>query len=284
MVDPGDPCISRTIVNRLWHHLMGRGIVASVDNFGKLGSEPTHPELLDFLAARFIDEGWSIKTAIRSIVTSRTYRMSSKPADPKAEAADPTNALWHRMPIRRLEAEAIRDAMLRVSGRFDGRMFGPSVDVHLTPFMTGRGRPGRSGPLDSAGRRSLYTSVKRNFLSPMMLAFDAPIPFSTVGRRTVSNVPAQALILMNDEFVIEQAQVWAKRMLQEPDTERRLEQMYLAAFSRKPTAAEIQDARAFLELQAAEYKVPKDRIAQDLRLWKDLCHVLFNVKEFIYVN
>ncbi len=285
MTDPSNPFIARTIVNRLWHHLLGRGIVPSVDNFGKLGTEPSHPQLLDHLATQFIADGWSLKTAVKSIVMSNTYRMSSKPADAQAEAADPDNQLWHRMPIRRLQAEAIRDSILLVSGRLDRKHFGPPIDVHLTPFMTGRGRP-KSGPLDGAGRRSIYTSVKRNFLPPMMLAFDTPIPFNSVGRRTVSNVPAQALILMNDEFVSQQSKLWAQQIVKRADLapRERIEAMYRTAFSRGPSDSEANDALAFLNLQAQALGVSADRIADDERLWSDLCHILFNVKEFIYLN
>ena len=190
MTDPAlDPFLPRVMVNRIWHHLFGRGIVASVDNFGVLGEAPTHPELLDYLADQFVKDGWSVKKTIRRLVLSSAYRMSSQPTD--ADQADPQNLLLHRMRLRRLEGEAIRDAMLSVSGRLDLKMYGPPVPVHLTPFLEGRGRPA-DGPLDGDGRRSLYTAVRRNFLPPMMLAFDTPSPFSTVGRRTVSNVPAQA--------------------------------------------------------------------------------------------
>ena len=136
------------------------------------------------------------------------------------------------MPVRRLEAEAIRDSILAVSGRLDEKVGGPSVEVYLTPFMEGRGRPA-GGPLDGDGRRSLYIKVRRNFLSPMMLAYDMPIPFATVGRRSVSNVPAQALILMNDPFVVQQAGVWAKRVLAEggKGPQERITEMYLEAFA-----------------------------------------------------
>ena len=123
------------------------------------------------------------------------------------------------MRMRRLEGEAIRDSILKVSGRLNPAMYGPSVPVYLTPFQDGRGRPG-SGPLDGDGRRSIYLAVRRNFLSSFLLAFDTPSPFSTVGRRTVSNVPAQALILMNDPFVHQQADLWAKRVLAEKATMR----------------------------------------------------------------
>ncbi|MBW3596261.1 MAG: DUF1553 domain-containing protein [Planctomycetes bacterium] len=286
IADPANPLTARVMVNRVWHHLFGRGIVASVDNFGLLGEPPTHPELLDYLATTFIDDAWSVKRLIRKIVLSRTYRMSSVPADAAAEQADPTNSLLHRMRIRRLEGEAIRDALLAVSGRLDPTLLGPSVPVHLTPFMQGRGRPAESGPLDGAGRRSIYGEVRRNFLSPMMLAFDAPAPFSTMGRRNVSNVPAQALILMNDPFVVEQARRWAERELagEETSAEDRVMRLYLTAFARPPHPNETAAAVAFLDHQAEEYGLQPESGAPDVRVWTDLCHALFNSKEFIFVQ
>ncbi len=205
---PNNPLTSRVIVNRVWQHLLGRGIVESVDNFGVLGSRPSHPELLDHLASTFQAEGWSLKKLIRRIVLTRTYQMSSQPVA-AGEKVDPRNELLHRARIKRLSGEAIRDSMLHISGQLDPTMFGPSIPIHLTNFMQGRGRPSESGPLDGGRRRSVYVAVKRNFLSPMMLAFDTPAPFNTIGRRTQSNVPAQALILMNDPFVVGQAEKWA---------------------------------------------------------------------------
>ena len=185
-------CSPRVLVNRLWKHHFGEGIVKTTDDFGAMGRKPSHPELLDWLAAELIGRGWSIKAMHRLMVTSSTYRMTSVPQG-DAERLDPTNTYLHRMNVRRLEAEAIRDSLLAVSGRLEPSMYGPSVPVHLTSFMEGRGRPGRSGPLDGDGRRSIYLNVRRNFLDPMFLAFDMPVPFSTMGRRNVSNVPAQAL-------------------------------------------------------------------------------------------
>jgi hypothetical protein len=286
MTDPArNPFVTRVIVNRVWHHLFGRGIVESVDNFGALGKPPTHPELLDYLATSLADDGWSIKRLIRRIALSSTYRMATH-GEESADRADPNNLLLHRMNVRRLEAEAIRDAILAVSGRLDLKHFGPSVPVHLTAFMQGRGRPGQSGPVDGAGRRSLYISIRRNFLSPMMLAFDVPIPFNTIGRRNVSNVPAQALILMNDPFVVEQAGVWAKRVLAAGDASPadRVKAMYRAAFSRSPSDLELAQALAFLQAQATEHALHDDRALADPRVWTDLAHVLFNVKEFVFVQ
>ena len=281
IVDPSNPLFARVMVNRVWHHLFGRGIVPTVDNFGVLGQTPSHRELLDYLTARFIHEqGWSIKKLIREIVLSRTYQMSSQPADSAAEQADPDNVLLHRMNVRRLEGEAIRDAILTVSGRLNPKLGGPSVPVHLTEFMDGRGRP-KSGPLDGAGRRSIYTAVRRNFLPPMMLAFDTPIPFNCMGRRNISNVPAQALILMNDPFVVEQAKVWARTLSSGASIRQRVERMYLAAFSRPPTDSEYSDADTFIHEQSALYGGSE---AAEGHAWADLAHVLLNVKEFIYLN
>jgi hypothetical protein len=275
ITDPArDPFLARVMVNRVWHHLFGRGLVASVDNFGVLGEPPTHPELLDYLADRFVRDGWSVKRLIRTLVLSRTYRMSSQP-DPRGDEADPQSLLLHHMPLRRLEGECIRDAMLAVSGRLDSALYGPSVPVYLTAFQDGRGRPD-SGPLDGAGRRSLYLSVRRNFLSPLLLAFDMPIPSSTIGRRTVSNVPAQALILLNDPFVHQQAEVWAQRILaQDGTTDERIARMYLAAFARPPTDAEQRACRDFLNQQG--------RRSGERPAWADLAHVLFNAKEFLFL-
>ena len=280
IVDPANPFTARVIVNRVWHHLFGRGLVPSVDNLGVLGQPPSHPELLDHLAVHFVrDLNWSVKRLIRELVLTQAYQMSSAPTDTRAEQLDPENALLHRMNLRRLEGEAIRDAVLAVSGRLDPKLGGTSVMVHLTPFMDGRGKPS-SGPLDGAGRRSIYTSVRRNFLPPMMLAFDMPIPFTTMGRRNVSNVPAQALIMMNDPFIVEQTRVWTKRLGSVTDPAERVRQMYLAAFARPPVEAELKDALAFITSQSQSLGASPN----DERVWADLGHVLFNVKEFIYLN
>ena len=280
ITDTANPLTARVYANRIWHHLLGRGIVPSTDNFGVLGEAPTHPELLDWLAQRLVEDGWSTKKLIREIMLSRTYRMSSKPANAATEAKDPANTLLHRMRVRRLEGEAIRDAILTVSGRLDKKMYGPPVAVHLTPFMEGRGRP-RSGPEDGAGRRTIYQEVRRNFLSPMMLAFDQPFPLSTFGRRTSSNVPAQALILMNDPFVVAQSKLWSKRILSaNANDPARIRTAYETAFGRPPNADEQKAATGFLQTQAKAHgeKQPAEKS------WSDFCHVLFNVKEFVFLN
>jgi hypothetical protein len=200
--------------------------------------------------------------------------MSSQPGADVSKV-DPQNKLLSHMPIRRLEAEAIRDSILAISGRLDRTLYGPSILPHLTPFMNGRGRPATSGPLDGDGRRTIYINVRRNFLSPMLQSFDYPIPATTIGRRSISNVPAQALTMLNNPFVLQQAQLWAKRALNEPNltTEQRIRNLYVSAYSRPPTDEELAAAIEFVSNHS-------DKI----RSWPDLCHVLFNVKEFIFVN
>ena len=277
IVHPDNPLTSRVIVNRVWHHLTGRGLVPTTDDFGVLGQRPTHLELLDWMADRFQKDRGSIKQTIRRVMLSRTYQMSSRPDDAHAEEEDPNNEWLHRMRVRRLQGEAIRDSVLAISGKLDRTLHGRPIPIHLTNFMEGRGRPGRSGPLDGAGRRSIYIEVRRNFLSPMMLAFDTPLPATTIGRRNVSNVPAQALIMMNDPFVAQQARHWAERILAEPNmTDRqRLERVYVSAFARPPSADETRAGFEFLKEQSS---------AGELEAWAGLCHVLFTVKEFAFVN
>ncbi|MBI85140.1 MAG: hypothetical protein CMJ81_18245 [Planctomycetaceae bacterium] len=285
IVDPANPLTARVMVNRIWHHLFGRGIVGSVDNFGVLGQRPSHPKLLDFLAIQFVNNGWSVKHMIRRILLSSTYQMSSVP-NAAVEKIDPDNVLLHRMRIRRLQGEVIRDSILQISGRLDHTLFGRSVPIHMTEFMQGRGRPSEKGALDGDGRRSIYLEVRRNFLSPMMLAFDTPIPFNSVGRRNISNVPAQALIMMNDPLVIEQARVWARRLLSDKDlsVEQRMENMYLAAFASPPRKTELSEGKNFLRQQGKALGLAPEAYKTDERVWADLCHVMMNVKKFIFIH
>jgi hypothetical protein len=281
MIDPrSNPLLPRVMVNRLWEHHFGEGLVRSTDDFGAMGQPPSHPELLDWLAAEFVASGWSLKAMHRLMVTSTAYRMTST-LQGDGERLDPSNVYLHRMNMRRLEAETIRDALLAVSGRLDPAMFGPSVPPYLSPFMDGRGRPRSSGPIDGDGRRSVYLNVRRNFLNPMFLAFDAPVPFSTMGRRNVSNVPAQALTLMNDPLVIRLAGLWAEKLLSRPGaTDReRIGALYEAAFCRPPEPTEVTACLAFLRGRTATEEAVSPREA-----CSDLCHILINVKEFIYIN
>ena len=286
VLDPANPLTTRVIVNRIWHHLFGRGLVPTTDNFGKLGeaaADPVAQSLLDTLAVRFREEGWSIKRLVKEIVTSSTWRMAGG-RDARAVEKDPLNLLLHHAPLRRLEGEAIRDKILAVSGRLDRTVGGPSVEVFITPFHDGRGKP-QSGPLDGAGRRSIYTRIRRNFLPSFLLAFDMPVPFQAMGRRNVTNVPAQALALMNDPFVAEQAREWAGKKLRDESlaAEARIDTMYREAFARGPTAQERAAAIDFLTTQAAEYGVSFTGQPRHLATWADLAHALITTKEFIFV-
>ncbi len=243
--DPRNPLVSRVIVNRLWHHLFGVGLVPTTDNFGRLGDEPTHGELLDDLAARFVSTAqtdstqlkpWSIKSLIRHLVTSRAYQLSSH-ASPSAQEHDPDNRLLSHARVRRLEAEPLRDALLSMSGQLDLTMAGPSV--------AGNQR-----------RRSVYVQVRRNSLDPLLSVFDAPEPHMTQGRRESTNVPAQSLALLNDPWVIELAKQWGERIIgpgvdpakfTEQEVTSRLRTMFVEALGREPRRDEVLRCLAFLQ-------------------------------------
>ena len=279
-----NPLTSRVMVNRIWHHLFGKGIVETVDNFGLQGKLPSHPELLDYLAVKFREDGWSIKSMIKFIVMSNTFR-SSTTAKPNVQGIDPNNALLSYFPLRRLESEAIWDGLLAVSDNLDHTMYGEPVPVYLTQFMQGRGRPNKSGPLNGNGRRSIYQDVRRNFLQPMMLTFDRPIPFSTFGKRNATNVPAQSLVLMNDPFVLQQAEELAKDILKQDELnkEGRVRYIYVKLLTREPTKDEIKKANDFIALLTSSYEKGQDEVMGSLDIWKDYCHSVINLKEFIYL-
>lgn len=286
MLDKENPLTSRVMVNRIWHHLFGKGIVETVDNFGLQGKLPTHPELLDYLAIKFQNEGWSIKKMVREIVTSDAFKRSTI-RDEKLQEKDPTNTYLASFPVRRLESEAIRDGILATTESLNDSMYGPPIATHLTKFMEGRGRPSKSGPLDGNGRRSIYQEVRRNFLDPMMTTFDRPMPFSTFGKRDVTNVPSQSLIILNDPFVAKQAEIMAKKLLQQNNLsfDQKIEWIYMRAFSRMPSEEEINKAKSFISALEKMEKNPTDKDDSDneTMIWKDYCHSIFNLKEFIYL-
>ncbi len=258
-----NPLTARVIVNRVWQHHFGQGLVRSVDNFGRMGEEPSNQDLLDTLAVEFMESGWSLKALHRKIVLSAAFHMSNE-ASPAAAKLDPRNDLLSRMPPRRLDAESLRDSMLAVSGSLDQTLYGPSVMPHVSHYQDGRGKP-LSGPLDGKNRRSIYIQVRRNFLSPLFLTFDYPLPISTFGARGSSTVPAQALLMMNNEFVLLQAERWAKASAAQQD---RLNWLYETAFAREVLPQE----RALAE----DYLKTHD--------WTSFCHVLLNTAEFLYVQ
>jgi hypothetical protein len=281
--DPTNPLTARVMVNRLWHHVFGRGIVETVDNFGVQGKIPSHPQLLDYLATKFINEGWSVKKVIRYMVLSQTFQRITEPSQASL-TNDPDNVLLQHYSVRRINAESLRDAVLATSGRLDKSMYGPPVPMHLTEFLEGRGRPKHSGPIDGAGRRSVYQALNRNFLPPMMLAFDMPVPFSTFGRRNVSNVPSQSLTLLNDPFISEQASKWATQLIKEQGSfEERVEKVYMQAFSRQPLDHEVEQARGFFGEQKNLLENEVAVSQMEFELWKSYCHSIYNSKEFIFL-
>jgi hypothetical protein len=276
-----NPLTARVMVNRLWHHLFGRGLVGTVDNFGRLGDQPTHPELLDYLATRFVEHGWSIKETIRFLVTSRAFQQSAL-ASPDARRIDPGNELLSHARVRRMEAEAIRDAVLMVSGQLDLKMYGPGVNVFYVAKTEGGGP---KGPLDGDRRRSVYQRIRRNAANPFLEAFDAPKPMSTRGKRDVTNVPAQSLTLMNDPFVIDQSAKWAKALVKDGrGRDERVRAMFLKALGREATAEDLDGSRAFLDELATEHSIKPGELEQGERVWQDFAQSIFCLKEFIYVD
>mgnify|MGYP003645132376 CR=1 FL=1 len=280
--DANNPLTARVYVNRVWHHLFGAGLVRTVDDFGHLGELPSHPELLDWMARRFMEEGWSTKKLIAMLVSSATWRQSST-ANPDAVVVDPENRLWHHMPLRRLEAEAIRDAMLAASGRLDGTLYGLPID----PYRVAEDSTKRlyAGPLDGNGRRSIYQKMTLMEPPRFLAVFNQPIPKVTTGRRDTTNVPNQALALLNDPFVVAMAAEWSTELLagSDPSVEARIGRMFQRAFARPPKAEETARFVAFANECATYRNVEAEELLASATVWQDVAHSIFNVKEFIYV-
>lgn len=283
VASPADPLTARVYVNRVWYWVFGAGLVASTDDFGHLGERPSHPELLDYLAAWFMDNGWSTRKLIRLMITSQAFRQSGQET-PAAMAADPQNRLLHHYALRRLEAESIRDAILAVSGRLDPRLYGPSI----LPFRAHEDSFKRlfTGPLDGDGRRSIYTQVSLMEPPRFLAVFNQPPPKIPTGRRDVTNVPAQSLALLNDPFVIGQAEHWAAALVAIPHSsvDARLREMFQAALGRAPSEQELSRWSGLVNSLAADRAIPPGLILTEPAIWKDVAHTLFNTKEFIYIR
>ena len=277
-----NPLTARVMVNRLWQHLFGKGIVGTVDNLGRLGDQPTHPELLDYLASRFAqDEQWSIKKMLRLLMTSQTWRQASL-TSATAQEIDGTNDWLSHMPVRRLEAEAIRDSILAASGQLNPTMYGAGVNVYFVNKTEGGGP---KGPLDGDRRRSIYQRIRRNAANPFLEVFDAPRPSTTRGRRDVTNVPAQSLTMLNDPFVIDQSAKWAASLISGgAASEQRVRRMFVVALSREPDAEELQASLDYLTELAAEHGVAAADVSGSVAVWQDFAQSLFCLKEFIYVR
>ena len=215
--------------------------------------------------------------------------MSSTPSDRVAERQDPTNRLLHRANLRRLEGEVIRDSMLSVSGRLDTHMFGPGIVVYVAkqePKEVADPNSKHAGnEVEGAGRRSIYLKQRRNRLPRLALTFDLPVPDSTFGKRTSTNTPAQALMMMNDPLVTRQSERLANRILSfNDDFETRVTDLYLLALSRRPSGQEIQLVKAFFDAQAEQREIKPDDARNHSEVWQAFCHVIFTLKEFIYVG
>jgi len=256
--------LARVIVNRLWQHHMGRGIVATPSNFGSQGAAPTHPEMLDFLAAELIRGGWKLKPIHRLILNSAVYRQSGE-INSLAVETDPGNQLWWRRGATRLEAEVIRDALMAVSGSLDKQMFG-------------------AGSLDQTNpRRSIYLTVKRSNLIPMLQLFDAPDSIQGIGNRDVTTVPPQALSMMNSPLIRQLAEKLSNRVQTAANTtlQERVRTAYELTLSRPPSDAELGKMTDFIEDQTASYGDNKKAIELAM---VDFCQLMFCLNEFIFVD
>ncbi len=254
LTGPDHPLTARVMVNRLWQGHFGRGIVATPSDFGTQGAAPTHPALLDWLATEFVARGWSLKAMHRLMVTSATYRQSSV-ASERTLDEDADNELFSRMFRRRLEGEAVRDALLAVSGELDLRVTGPSVFPDLPPGIETRGGWTRSASASDRNRRSIYVFVRRNLKYPLFDAFDAPDTNTTCSERNVSVNAPQALMLLNSDLILDQARAFAGRVLAESPSRHDLgtlvERSYRLALARRPDPNELKRGVTFLEEQPA---------------------------------
>ncbi|MFN7924603.1 MAG: PSD1 and planctomycete cytochrome C domain-containing protein [Bryobacteraceae bacterium] len=277
---PDNPLTARVFVNRVWQQHFGRGIVETVDNFGKMGSKPTHPELLDWLAVDFAQNGWSVKRLHRMIMTSSVYRQASRN---RADAAqvDPENKLLWRKDLMRLDAESVRDGILAASGKLDRAVGGPAVKLKVRPdgLQEMVADENNSHP---AWRRSLYVMSRRNYPHQFLQVFDFPSIQVNCVRRSKSATPLQSLALMNDEFMFEQARYLADRVRAAADP---VEQVYLLAFARKPDAEERSLAKQHLERQSENFRLANTATeTASSKALESLCQMLLASNEFLYVD
>ncbi|MGH7185036.1 MAG: DUF1553 domain-containing protein [Pseudomonadota bacterium] len=306
IASPDNPWTARVMVNRLWQRHFGRGIVATPDDFGLSGSRPTHPELLDWLAREFIESGWSVKHIERLIVTSATYRQSSGYDAAKA-AVDPDNDLLWRQNPRRLDAEALRDAMLAVAGELrpyaSGRAMWLDVPIHVRlsessiVFAETGGNSGHddlmgwdADPPEMTDVRTLFLVKKRSLPHPMLQAFNQPDMTIACGRRDVTTVSPQALMLLNDPFAIRMAEALARRASREagPEASRQVEHLIWLTLGRGPRPEEMALARELIErhtqIRAWAAASGKESPDPSQAALVDLCRALLNTNEFIYID
>jgi len=256
-----NPLTARVFVNRVWHHLFGRGLVGTLSNFGHLGERPSHPELLDTLAVRFMEHGWSTKWLVREITLSATYRLSSQP-DAANQRLDGDNQLLWRMTPRRLEFEAWRDAMLAVAGKLDRTLGGPP--------LTADGKKEVRPEDPSQGRRTLYSFVSRFQPNPTLTLFDVPEPNVTNERRTVTTIPQQQLFALNSPFIVAMSKAFAERLGKEAaDDTARVDRAWKLAFARSPAPEERQAVLGYLQANGND--------------WPQVCHGILLANEFLFL-
>ena len=297
LTDPKNPLVARVMVNRLWHYHFGRGIVGTPSDFGMMRDLETNRDLLDYLAATFIEKDWSMKAMHKLLMLSSTYQQASD-FNETAAAKDPENLLLWRFRRQRLTGEEIRDAILSVSGKLNRQMGGPSVFPDIPKEMEVRGGWNRKESEDAKNRRSIYVFVRRNSRYPMFQAFDMPDTHDSCARRVNTTTAPQALSLLNDNAMLEAAKALAGQVIASAKTDDWITKAYLLAYSRQPDLSESSIAEAFLNKQSA---LIKTRIAEQKKAavptnlpagidpataaaFVDFCHVLLNSNEFVYVN
>ena len=284
LADPANPLPARVMVNRIWQHIVGEGLVRTVDNFGKQGSTPTHPELLDALAIQFVKEGWSVKKLVRAIMLSRVTQIATS-NDPAALKADPENHLFGRANRRRVEAEVLRDAILQASGKLDSTMGGPVVASLGERAIDNESKGGVQVQIDASLRRSVYLPVIRNDLPKIFEVFDFADPDVTTGYRDTTTVPTQALFLMNSPFAMDQAQHMAKRLLALPDDNARLTELYRSALSRAPSAKETERGlKALANFKELFANKTKAKTNPEAEAWAAVSLAVFSCTEFRFIE
>ena len=291
IASPKHPLTARVMVNRLWHFHFGRGIVATPSNFGRTGLPPSHPKLLDWLAIEFIHRDWSIKSMHRLIMNSEAYQMASTFDHSENRKRDPMEKYFWRFTERRLESEAIRDLVLDTSGKLNrqigGEPFYPPIPEAVRMAAAGldahhKWEISSQGP--AVWRRSIYSYWKRGLRYPMFEVFDQPNPNVTCESRNRTTVPTQALTLLNNEFILEQAEYFANRVAAEAKgSAERVRYAYLIALSRQPDHSELEQNKSFL-VQQTQHHHTLGNTDPDHAALVDLCNVILNLSEFIYLN
>lgn len=284
LIEKRHPLTSRVLVNRVWRWHFGKGLVRTTDNFGLLGEPSTHPELLNWLAHRFMEQGWSIKKLHRLIMLSSTYQLGSH-VDPAVVERDPENLFYGRATVQRLEAEEIRDAMLAISGRLDRTLGGSLLNVKNRAYFfdhTSKDLTDYSSP-----RRSIYLPVVRNNVYDLFQLLDYPDAAIPNGDRTATTVAPQALLMMNSDFVSTSSKDLTTRLMALPqsDDSKRIEQLYLLAYGRNVTPDEIEQAKSFVvDFEKALQATEPDPANRHLRAWASLCQIVLAANEFIYLQ